>query len=44
MGQVNVVLIVQHYVNNGGSFTLTSDIMADEPAKDCAAGAWSAGH
>jgi NAD(P)-dependent dehydrogenase (short-subunit alcohol dehydrogenase family) len=43
MGQVNVVLIGQHYLNNGGSFTLTSGILADEPAKDCAAGALVSG-
>jgi NAD(P)-dependent dehydrogenase (short-subunit alcohol dehydrogenase family) len=31
MGQINVVLLGQHYVNDGGSFTLTSGILADEP-------------
>lgn len=29
-GQVNLVLIGQHYLNDGGSFTLTSGIFADE--------------
>ncbi|MEM5433842.1 short chain dehydrogenase [Paraburkholderia diazotrophica] len=31
MGQVNFVLAAQKYVNDGGSFTLTSGILADEP-------------
>ncbi len=31
MGQVNVVLAAHPYVNDGGSFTLTSGIIADEP-------------
>ena len=31
MGQINVVLVAQKYVNDGGSFTLTSGILADEP-------------
>lgn len=43
LGQVNVVLIGQHYLNDNGSFTLTSGILADEPAKDCAAGALISG-
>nr|WP_106783003.1 short chain dehydrogenase [Lysinibacillus timonensis] len=30
-GQVNLVLIGQHYINEGGSFTLTSGIMMDDP-------------
>lgn len=38
LGQVNVVLIGQHYLNDNGSFTLTSGILADEPARDAAAG------
>ena len=33
MGQVNVVLAAQKYVNDGGSFTLTSGILADEPIR-----------
>ncbi|QPH41646.1 short chain dehydrogenase [Pedobacter endophyticus] len=31
LGQVNLVLIGQHYINKGGSFTLTSGILADYP-------------
>ena len=31
MGQVNVVRIGQNYINDGGSFTLTTGILADEP-------------
>ncbi|WP_075182609.1 short chain dehydrogenase [Pantoea sp. 1.19] len=31
MGQVRLVLIGQHYVNAGGSFTLTSGILAQQP-------------
>ena len=34
MGQVNVVLAAQHHVNDAGSFTLTSGILADEPIRD----------
>jgi len=33
MGQVNLVRIGQDYVNNGGSFTLTSGILADHPVE-----------
>ncbi len=31
MGQVNLVRIGQHYLNKGGSFTLTTGILADYP-------------
>ena len=31
MGQVNLVRIGQDYLNNGGSFTLTTGILADHP-------------
>jgi NAD(P)-dependent dehydrogenase (short-subunit alcohol dehydrogenase family) len=31
MGQVNLVRIGRHYVNPGGSFTLTTGILADHP-------------
>ncbi len=31
MGQVNLVLIGQHYVNRNGSFTLTSGILSHDP-------------
>jgi NAD(P)-dependent dehydrogenase (short-subunit alcohol dehydrogenase family) len=33
MGQINVVLTTQQYVNDGGSFTLTGGILADEPIR-----------
>ena len=31
MGQVNVVRIGMNYLNHGGSFTLTTGILADDP-------------
>jgi len=31
MGQVNLVLVGQHYINPGGSFTLTSGSLSDDP-------------
>lgn len=31
MGQVNLVLIGQHYINPSGSFTLTSGILSEDP-------------
>jgi NAD(P)-dependent dehydrogenase (short-subunit alcohol dehydrogenase family) len=34
MGQINVVLGAQNYVNDGGSFTLTSGIVGDEPIRE----------
>ncbi|WP_029111949.1 short chain dehydrogenase [Mycobacterium sp. URHB0044] len=37
-GQANVVLIGQHYVNVGGSFTLTSGVFADQAAKGVTSG------
>ncbi|RFU48892.1 short chain dehydrogenase [Paraburkholderia sp. DHOC27] len=33
MGQINAVLLGQHYVNDGGSFTLTSGILSEEPIR-----------
>jgi len=33
MGQVNLVLIGQHYLNEGGSFTLTSGILSHDPIR-----------
>lgn len=33
MGQVNLVLIGQHYINPNGSFTLTSGSLAHDPIK-----------
>jgi len=38
MGQVNLVLIGQHYLNDKGSFTLTSGVFADEPYKGVTGG------
>jgi len=37
-GQANLVLIGQHYLNKGGSFTLTSGVFADHPAKSVTGG------
>ncbi len=37
MGQVNLVLIGQKYINDGGSFTLTTGILADDPIAGSAA-------
>ncbi len=34
MGQINVVLTAQPYLNDGGSFTLTSGIVGDEPIRE----------
>ncbi len=34
MGQINVVLAGQAHLRDGGSFTLTSGIIADEPIRD----------
>ncbi|WP_118974762.1 short chain dehydrogenase [Taibaiella koreensis] len=31
MGQVNLVLMGQHYINHKGSFTLTSGILSEQP-------------
>jgi NAD(P)-dependent dehydrogenase (short-subunit alcohol dehydrogenase family) len=31
MGQINLVLIGQHYINAKGSFTLTSGVLAEDP-------------
>lgn len=33
MGQVNTVLIGRHYLNEGGSFTLTSGILSNDPIR-----------
>ncbi len=33
LGQVDLALIGQHYVNEGGSITLTSGILTDEPIR-----------
>jgi NAD(P)-dependent dehydrogenase (short-subunit alcohol dehydrogenase family) len=34
MGQVNVALVAQDYLNDGGSITLTSGIVAEEPIRN----------
>ena len=36
MGQVNLVLIGQHYINPNGSFTLTSGSVGEDPVLLCA--------
>ena len=36
MGQINLVLIGQHYINSRGSFTLISGILSDDPIKNSA--------
>ena len=36
VGQANLVLIGQNYLNDNGSFTLTSGKMGDKPAKNAA--------
>jgi len=33
MGQVNLVLAGMHHINDGGSFTLTSGILSDDPIR-----------
>jgi len=33
LGQINLVLIGQRYISKGGSFTLTSGILAEEPIR-----------
>jgi len=42
-GQINVVLIGRHYLNDNGSFTLTTGIFADEPHKGVTGGAIASG-
>jgi NAD(P)-dependent dehydrogenase (short-subunit alcohol dehydrogenase family) len=37
MGQINLVRIGQKYLNDGGAFTLTTGILADDPIKGGAA-------
>lgn len=33
MGQINLVLIGQHYINAGGSFTLISGVLSNDPVR-----------
>lgn len=42
-GQVNLVLLGQHWINQGGSFTLTSGVFADTPYKGVTGGAVTSG-
>lgn len=37
MGQINVAMVGKEYVNDGGSITLTSGILAEDPIKNGAA-------
>ena len=37
MGQINIVMVGKEYVNDGGSITLTSGILAEDPIKNGAA-------
>ncbi|WP_353462615.1 short chain dehydrogenase [Mammaliicoccus sciuri] len=43
LGQINLVLIGQHYINDGGSFTLTTGVIMDEPIKGCVSSAMAGG-
>ncbi|MBC9797555.1 short chain dehydrogenase [Sinomicrobium weinanense] len=43
LGQVNTVLIGQHYLNDNGCFTLTSGIFADRPSKGVTGGGMISG-
>ena len=38
-GQINIVLIGQHYLNDNGCFTITTGIFADKPYKGVTGGA-----
>ena len=42
-GQINLVLIGQHYLNDNGCFTLTSGVFADVPYKGVTGGALTSG-
>jgi NADP-dependent 3-hydroxy acid dehydrogenase YdfG len=37
LAQINLVLIGQHYINEGGTFTLTSGILSEDPIPQGAA-------
>ncbi|MCD8817675.1 short chain dehydrogenase [Mammaliicoccus sciuri] len=43
LGQINLVLIGQHYINDGGSFTLTTGVIMDEPIKGGVSSAMAGG-
>ena len=34
MGQINLVMVGKEYINEGGSFTLTTGILSDEPVRN----------
>lgn len=42
-GQINLVLIGQHFLNDYGSFTLTTGVFADQPYKGVTGGAIASG-
>ena len=35
MGQINLVMVGKEYINSGGSFTLTTGLLSDEPNLNC---------
>ncbi|WP_052256009.1 short chain dehydrogenase [Salinicoccus sp. YB14-2] len=43
LGQVNLVLLGQHYVNDGGSFTLITGVLMDDPLPKAASAAMANG-
>ncbi|GGI39027.1 short chain dehydrogenase [Mammaliicoccus stepanovicii] len=43
LGQINLVLIGQHYINEGGSFTLTTGVIMDDPIKGGVSSAMAGG-
>jgi len=43
MGQVNIVLSGQKYINDNGSFTLTTGILSEDPVRQSAAGSLANG-
>lgn len=43
LGQINLVLIGQHYINDGGSFTLTTGVIMDDPIKGGVSSAMAGG-
>lgn len=43
LGQINLVLIGQHYINDGGSFTLTMGVIKDDPIKGGVSSAMAGG-
>lgn len=43
LGQINLVLIGQHYINDGGNFTLTTGVIMDDPIKGGVSSAMAGG-